>query len=102
MPNDSRSSRFMCSEGHNGPSTDRNLTSVSIGVGCGASVTRGSDVSDARAVATTAVYTGLLTQAAGLAEAASRRRRAAGMLRMLLAGFAGYWRAYARCSLAND
>ena len=43
----------MCSDGHDGPSAVRNRASVSIGVGCGASVTRGSDVNDARAVATT-------------------------------------------------
>jgi hypothetical protein len=40
--------------GHDGPNAARSLSSVSIGVGCGASVTRGSVVRDASAVATTA------------------------------------------------
>jgi hypothetical protein len=51
MANDSRSSRFMNSRGHLGPSASRSRTSSSIGVACGASDTLGRDINAARAVA---------------------------------------------------
>ena len=50
-PNDSKSSRFMNSRGHAGPSALASRVNSSIGVGCGASGMSGSDISVASAVA---------------------------------------------------